>query len=100
MNSSIVFARWSQSAHHLTPASLGPPESIPHTASGMVQLFLHSSQQKVGPYALQWATPFPWKLPLGMGDPKLHLIHGSLVQVHNPNSISVSFSHFCRAQDH
>jgi len=36
---SIVFARWRQCAPHLIYASLGPPKSVPQTASWSVQLF-------------------------------------------------------------
>jgi len=39
MDSSIVFARLRQCASTLTHASLGPPESVRHTASRSVQPF-------------------------------------------------------------
>ena len=52
--------------YNWTCASFGPPESTTQTAYRSVQLFLHSSRQKVS--ILYNGRPFPRKLPLLMGD--------------------------------
>ena len=71
---------------------LGPPESIPHTASWSVQPFLHSSRQKV---------------PIAYNGRRLKraLAHGRIwtmsntcflgpTRVHNPNCVSIGSAVF------
>jgi len=75
MYGSAVFARLRQCSPHATHASLGPPESITHTASRSVQPLLHSWWQSVFGHD---RACFPLKLPLLMGDLVNHVIHASL----------------------
>ena len=66
VDGSIVFARWCQCAPHLTRASLGPPKSIPRTASWSVLSFLHSSRQTIS--IVHNGPPLsPSELPLDIG---------------------------------
>jgi len=80
MGGSIVFASWSQCHPNLTLASLAPHKSTSQRVSPSIQLFSHSSWQRVP--VLYNGHPFsPRKLPLRMWDldPYLNdLIHGSL----------------------
>jgi len=55
-----VVARWRQCIWHVTHASLGPPKFVPQTetASRSVEVFLHSSQQKI-PIIYNGPPPLP-----------------------------------------
>jgi len=79
MDGSMVFASLRQCAPHLTHASLGPPKSIPQSASRSVQPFLHSSRQKIP--ILYNGPPFPL-MPLRMGKCS-RVIYASLGQTHS-----------------
>ena len=76
-----------------TCASFGPPESTTQTANRSVQLFHHSSRQKV--HILNNGRPFPPKLPLLMGiwTPSNSWFLGP-VQAHNLNSIMIGSAIF------
>ena len=53
-----------------------------------------------GPYSLQWAAPFPSKLPIRMGALHPYLIHGSLGSPQSTTqTTSRSVQPFCRAHD-
>jgi len=75
--------------------SLGLYEPTAQTTSRLDQPFLHSSPQSV-PIYFTMGRRFPSKLPLSMGDPDPHLIHGFLgpIRVLNPNSISIGSAVF------
>jgi len=78
MDGSIIFTRLCQCAPYLTHASLGPPKSTPHTASRSIQLFLHSSRQRVL-YCTK-GRPYPLKTARSHGGSGPHLTHGYLGQ--------------------
>jgi len=83
--------------HHLTHASLDPPESTRQTASRSVQPFLQSSRQAV--LILHWAAPLipPQSCPFAAWSGP-HLIHGSLShRSPQPKRHLDRFSRFCTA---
>ena len=85
-----------RSGPYLIRASLGLPKFTTQMASRSVQLFLHSSRQKVP--ILYNGRPFPPKRPRPLGDLDLHLIHGSVAHPSpRPKWHLDRFSHFCRA---
>ena len=91
MDGSTVFARWRQCAPPPNTCFLGPPESIPKMASRPVQPSLHSSWQQ-SLYTLQWAVPFPSKLPphTGISGPPSKTWFLGPTRVHAPNSTSIN----------
>jgi len=85
---------------NVTHASLGPPESIPHTythtASRSVRPFLHNSRQKVP--ILYNGQPFPLKIApshWGSGRPSNTWFLGP-ARVHTSNDMSIGSAVFSR----
>jgi len=80
MDGSIVFARWRKSAPHLIHDSLGPFESIKKGIANGISIgsAVFARLTADGSYTLQWAAPFPSKLPLRIGGSGPHLIRDSL----------------------
>ena len=81
---------------YLTHCSLGPPESITHMASQLVQPFLQGSWQSIP--ILYNGTPFSQKLPLPMRGtrPPSNTLFLWPTRVLNPNGISICSIIFCR----
>jgi len=98
MDGSVVFAGWRQCA---PPSNMFPLPTRVHILSNIsISSAVFGQLTAECPYTLQWATPPPSKLPLGMGDldiPSNAWFLGP-IQVHNPNGIG-RFRRFCRAHD-
>jgi len=89
VDGSVVFARWRQCALPSKIRFLRPTGVIPKTVYRSVQLFLHSSQQKV-PILYNGPPLSPSKLPpshMGIWTPSNTRFRGPTT-VHNPNGIS------------
>jgi len=75
MDGSTVFARWRQRASQANTCFLEPTRvQIPNGISIGSAVFVQLTAQHL--YTLQWAVPFPPKMPLPMGDLDPHLTHG------------------------